>query len=41
MKTYSTEAGIECTPEMLSTGGLNPDNQITIIPGIKNDGGDW
>lgn len=87
MNTYSTEAGVECTPEemklikslkrlakkwkkdgkrlwlysgsgtlyvmmqgdtednptpeMLSTGGLNPDNQITIISGITNDGGDW
>lgn len=28
-------------PEMLSNGGVNPINSITIISGIKNDGGDW
>lgn len=87
MKTYSTEAGVECTPEenkliralerlarkwekdgkrlwlysgsgslyvmmhgdidsnptpeMLDTKGLNPENQITTVLGIVNDGGDW
>jgi hypothetical protein len=28
-------------PENSSTGGVNPDNCVTIIHGIPNDGGDW
>jgi len=28
-------------PEMKSNGGVNPDNIITQISGIRNDGGDW
>ena len=28
-------------PEMLPNAGTNPDNIITTISGIGNDGGDW
>lgn len=28
-------------PEMLPNAGTNPDNIITTILGIGNDGGDW
>lgn len=28
-------------PEKSSNGGANPNNSITIISGITNDGGDW
>lgn len=28
-------------PEMSPSGGVNPDNCVTIIHGINNDGGDW
>lgn len=28
-------------PEKSPTGGVNPDNSVTIIQGIINDGGDW
>lgn len=28
-------------PEMLPNAGTNPDNIITTVLGIDNDGGDW
>lgn len=28
-------------PETSPTMGVNPDNSVTIISGITNDGGDW
>lgn len=28
-------------PRMKDSGGVNPDNIITEISGISNDGGDW
>lgn len=31
----------EDVPEMLPNAGTNPDNIITTISGIGNDGGDW
>lgn len=29
------------TPEFTQYGGCNPDNIVTVINGIPNDGGDW
>lgn len=28
-------------PELTKYGGVNPDNVVTTIYGISNDGGDW
>ncbi len=28
-------------PEVSSKLGVNPNNSVTIITGIPNDGGDW
>ena len=33
--------GTKPEPEKSSNGGVNPNNSITIISGIPNDGGDW